>query len=176
MMQTRPDPGLLGVERARFSAVQRAPFGAVGVRIEGDQIAELVFLDACVLPSAPGEALALEAEQFTADHQLIAFFDDPRQAFDLPLKPVGTPFRRRVWQAIAAIPCGGTRAYGDLARELGSAPRAVGQACGANFHPLVIPCHRVVAATGLGGFARHADGFHPGVKRWLLAHEARCHL
>jgi len=62
--------------------------------------------------------------------------------------------------------------YGQLARQLGSVPRAVGQACGANYFPIVIPCHRVVSSSGIGGFAHHAeDGFFRNVKRWLLTHE-----
>ncbi|MSP96751.1 MAG: methylated-DNA--[protein]-cysteine S-methyltransferase [Betaproteobacteria bacterium] len=160
-------PASLIAAKARFSGVQLAPFGALGVRIEGDTIVELAFLPAGVPGLAPAGALAREACR-----QIAAYLDDPRHAFDLPLKPVGTAFQRRVRDAIAAIPRGWTRTYGELARELRSAPRAVGQACGANAFPLVIPCHRVVAATGLGGFAHHSDGFFPGVKRWLLAHEA----
>ena len=84
---------------------------------------------------------------------------------------MGTAFQRRVWDRIAAIPRGETRTYGDLARMLRSAPRAVGQACGNNYFPLVIPCHRVVAAGGLGGFAHTSSGYLLDVKRWLLAHE-----
>lgn len=80
-------------------------------------------------------------------------------------------FRRSVWAKIAAIGPGRTRSYGEIARELGSAPRAVGQACGANPLPLVIPCHRVVASGGIGGFAHHEAGFYLSVKRWLLSHE-----
>jgi methylated-DNA-[protein]-cysteine S-methyltransferase len=78
-----------------------------------------------------------------------------------------------VWRAIGAIRPGVTRTYGQIAVELGSAPRAVGQACGDNPLPLLIPCHRVVAADGPGGFAHSAAGFHQTVKQWLLAHEAR---
>lgn len=151
---------------ARFDAIQAAPFGAMGVRIEGGAIAELAFLEPGLHGPAPSDALAREACR-----QIAAFFKDPRHAFDLPLRPAGTDFQRRVWRAIAAVPCGSTRRYGELAHELGSAARAVGQACGANVYPLVIPCHRVIAAGGLGGFAHHAAGFHTGVKRWLLARE-----
>ncbi|MET0964601.1 MAG: methylated-DNA--[protein]-cysteine S-methyltransferase, partial [Noviherbaspirillum sp.] len=98
---------------------------------------------------------------------------EPDFRFELPLATVGTGFQQRVWSAIAAIPRGSVRTYGGIARLLGSAPRAVGQACGANWFPLVVPCHRVVAAGGLGGFSNSDDaaGFHLGVKRWLLAHE-----
>ena len=79
---------------------------------------------------------------------------------------------RRVWAEIATIPSGKTHTYGQLAKSLKNAPRAVGQACGANPYPVVVPCHRVLAANGrLGGFAGHTDGFLLDVKRWLLAHE-----
>ena len=103
--------------------------------------------------------------------QLEGYFADPEFGFDLPLAPRGTPFQRRVWSKIAAIAAGHTRSYGEIAREIDSAARAVGQACGANPLPLVVPCHRVLAASGIGGFAHHDEGFHLSVKRWLLAHE-----
>ncbi|RDS98677.1 methylated-DNA--[protein]-cysteine S-methyltransferase, partial [Burkholderia contaminans] len=81
-------------------------------------------------------------------------------------------FQHRVWDVISDIPPGTVLTYGQVAKRIGSAPRAVGQACGANYFPLVIPCHRVVAAGGLGGFANHDDnGYYQKVKRWLLAHE-----
>ena len=98
--------------------------------------------------------------------------NNPEAAFSLPLRPSGTTFQRRVWAQIAQIPCHQTQTYGELAKALHNAPRAVGQACGANPFPLVVPCHRVVAANGgLGGFARQRGGFLLDVKRWLLAHE-----
>jgi methylated-DNA-[protein]-cysteine S-methyltransferase len=103
--------------------------------------------------------------------QLHDYFDGLRSGFDLPLVPGGTPFRQRVWAAMRAIPPGETRSYLDLARLLGSAPRAVGQACGANPIPILIPCHRVVAANGaLGGFSG-GDGLP--TKRLLLDLERR---
>ena len=84
----------------------------------------------------------------------------------------GTHFQRRVWAEIAAIPLGQTHTYGQLAKSLKNAPRAVGQACGSNPYPIVVPCHRVVATGGgLGGFARERGGFLLDVKRWLLTHE-----
>ena len=73
--------------------------------------------------------------------------------FDLPLAPAGTAFEGRVWAAMQAIPYGETRCYGDLAEATGSAPRAVGRACGKNPIPIVVPCHRVLAKTGLGGYS-----------------------
>ena len=149
-----------------FRAVVPAPFGAMGIAHDGSQVTELVFLNAASPMIEQGDDLAREVAR-----QLKAYFADARFAFRLPLKPVGTGFQRRVWAAIAAVPCGAVRTYGEVARDLGSVPRAVGQACGSNAYPLVIPCHRVVAASGLGGFAHSRDGFLPGVKRWLLQHE-----
>ena len=104
-----------------------------------------------------------------AARQLTEYFAGERRAFALPLAPSGTPFRLRVWQAMQAIPYGQTRSYGDLARALDSAPRAIGGACGANPIPLVIPCHRVVGSGGaLGGFS---GGAGCDTKRQLLALE-----
>ncbi len=116
----------------------------------------------------PDSALATRAVE-----QIERYFEKASASFDLPLAHVGTAFQRRVWQAICEIPPGAVVTYGQLAKAIGSgAPRAVGQACGANYFPLVIPCHRVVAAGGIGGFANHDDdGYFSRVKRWLLAHE-----
>ena len=151
-----------------FSAIVAAPFGAMGVRVQGGQVCELVYLPPHFDEKAPQDAVSE-----LACLQLARYFRDPDAPFDLPLAEAGSAFQQRVWAAIAAIPRGQVRTYGDVARLIGSAPRAVGQACGANWFPVVIPCHRVTAAGGLGGFAHHDDatGFHLGVKRWLLAHE-----
>jgi len=104
-----------------------------------------------------------------ARRQLAAYFDGRRQAFDLPLAPAGSPFERRVWQLMSDIPYGETRTYGELARDLAAAPRAVGQACGRNPLPILIPCHRVLAADGrLGGYS---GGNGAETKRRLLTLE-----
>jgi methylated-DNA-[protein]-cysteine S-methyltransferase len=104
-----------------------------------------------------------------ARRQLYAYFDRELTVFDLPLGPRGTAFQQRVWQALCAIPYGQTRSYAELAVSLGSAPRAVGQANAANPIPIIIPCHRVVAANGLGGYSG-GDGV--STKRALLELEA----
>lgn len=89
-----------------------------------------------------------------ARQQLDAYFDGRLTRFDLPLRPAGTAFQKSVWALMVEIPFGAVRAYGDLAGDLGSAPRAVGGACGRNPIPIVIPCHRVVGAGGgLGGYS-----------------------
>jgi methylated-DNA-[protein]-cysteine S-methyltransferase len=150
----------------RYQAKLDTPFALVGIRTDGDELAEVVYLPRSAGAQAPTDALA---ERACA--QIEKYAADPGYRFRLPLKHLGTDFQRRVWEQIAAIPCGETRTYGDLAKILKSAPRAVGQACGTNYFPLVIPCHRVVAATGLGGFAHASGGYLIDVKRRLLAHE-----
>jgi len=101
-----------------------------------------------------------------ARDQIEEYFAGTRTGFDLPLDPPGTVFQRKVWQALARIPFGATRSYGDLARELGTAPRALGGACGRNPIPILIPCHRVLAADRrLGGYSGF-DGID--TKRFLL--------
>lgn len=106
-----------------------------------------------------------------ARDQLHDYFDGKRVSFQLPLAPHGTPYQLRVWAALATIPPGETRSYLEIAREVGSVPRAIGQANGANPIPILIPCHRVVAANGaLGGYS---GGDGPSTKRYLLDLEAR---
>ena len=150
----------------RFQAKLDTPFGLVGVRTEGTALAEIVYL-----PRSAGTLAAANALAERVCAQIEKYVADPGFRFKLPMKKVGTVFQRRVWNMIASIPCGETRSYGDIARVLRSGPRAVGQACGTNYYPLVIPCHRVVAANGLGGFAHNSGGYLLEVKRWLLTHE-----
>jgi len=152
-----------------FCAIVPAPFGALGIRtIDDHWLRELVYLPPATVDLAPKTKVAEDAAR-----QIERYFGDCDFVFNLSLAPAGTVFQQKVWQVIAAIPRGAVLTYGELAKRIGSVPRAVGQACGANWFPLIIPCHRVTAAAGLGGFSNHAevDGFHLGVKRWLLAHE-----
>lgn len=104
-----------------------------------------------------------------AREQLLAYFAGTRLLFDLPLAPLGTPFQRKVWDALATIPFAQTRSYGDIARQIGEpkAVRAVGAANGRNPLPIVLPCHRVIGSDG------SLTGFGGGLplKQFLLAHE-----
>ena len=163
----KPAPSARAARVPGFQAKLDTPFGLVGVRTEGAAVAEIVYLPRSAGTLAPTNALAERVCR-----QIEKYVRDPGYRFKLPLKQIGTAFQRRVWEQIAAIPLGETRTYGDLARALRSAPRAVGQACGSNYFPLVIPCHRVVAAKGLGGFAHTSGGYLLDVKRWLLRHES----
>ena len=100
--------------------------------------------------------------------QLDQYFKEMRRHFDLPLRVDASPTQARICAAIAAIPHGQTRTYGDLARALGLPAQAVGRGCGGNPIPIFIPCHRVLAAQGLGGFS---GGTGVDTKVWLLRHE-----
>ena len=149
-----------------YAAVLSAPGFSIGIECNADEITGIDYLEARaeVVPKTP---LAREAVR-----QLRAWLNDPSFQFGLPLAPAGTHFQRRVWDQISAIPSGRTLSYGEVAAAIRSGPRAVGNACGANPYPIVVPCHRVVGANqGLGGFARQRGGFLLDIKRWLLQHE-----
>jgi methylated-DNA-[protein]-cysteine S-methyltransferase len=139
----------------------------VGVATRDGAVIELKYLPL----SAPSISAASELAK-RAERQLEGYKRDPNSAFDLPMVIEGSDLQKAVWKAMCAIPRGKTRTYGDLARELGTDPREIGQACGDNRLPLVIPCHRIVAANGIGGFAHATSGYLLETKRWLLMHEA----
>ena len=165
---TRPQPNHLSND-----CVIATPFGCLGITteiVDGSlMLARIHYLPASAMHKAPGNALAALVEQ-----QCRAYFADPRAVFDLPLKPQGTEFQQRVWQAIAQLQSGERITYGAIAAHLHSGARAVGGACAANYFPLVIPCHRVVAKANLGGFmGQDAPGLYRDIKVWLLNHEAR---
>lgn len=103
--------------------------------------------------------------------QLRAYFSRPSTRLDLPLELVGTPFQLKVWRALQSIPVSQTMSYGELAARLHTSARAVGNACRANPVPLVVPCHRVIAKNGIGGFGGATRGRSIERKRWLLRHE-----
>jgi methylated-DNA-[protein]-cysteine S-methyltransferase len=140
----------------------------VAVTTRGAKVVGIRYVPLSSPSVLPSNALAEQAAR-----QLERYRDDPDTVFDLPLLVEGSPLQRSVWDAMCAIPRGRTRTYGELARALGADARAIGQACGDNRLPIVIPCHRVVAADGIGGFSHTTEGYLIEVKRWLLAHEIR---
>ncbi len=124
--------------------------------------------------SAPFPEGAFDPVLERAAREILEYLDGRRRRFEVPVRyPEGaTPFQRRVWDALRRIPYGAVRTYGELARELGTSPRAVGGACARNPIPILVPCHRVVARDGLGGFAGQWEtGLALEVKRRLLAVE-----
>jgi methylated-DNA-[protein]-cysteine S-methyltransferase len=153
----------------RFDARLRASFATLGICADGKHVTGIMFLPT----SVPAKSPRPNSIAHLACVQLSAYLDDPRFEFDLPILLAGSMHQIRVWNAMRKIPSGKTRTYGELATAIGSSARAVGGACGANPVPIVVPCHRVVAANGLGGFMGGTGDDTLGIKRWLLAHEQR---
>lgn len=154
------------VDVNRFQACMRTPFAVLGIRTDGDYLTHIEFLPRkhpLLDPLTPAAALACQ--------QLEAYVNNSSFRFTLMLSVEGTLHQMAVWRALQQIPRGETRTYGDMARAIKSAPRAVGQACGKNPVPIIIPCHRVVSSTGMGGFMGAQDGDPIKIKQWLLAHE-----
>jgi methylated-DNA-[protein]-cysteine S-methyltransferase len=150
-----------------WTATLAAPFAVLGVRSDGRAVTAVAYLPPDEPIVAPRDRIAERAVK-----ELKGYLADPEFRFTVPLATGGTPFQRRVWDAIAAIPRGESRTYAEVARAVSSGPRPVGQACGANRIALIIPCHRVVASRGaLGGFMNAASGDAIAIKRWLLTHE-----
>ena len=150
-----------------YDVVVAFPRMKVAVATRNDRVTEIRYLPPSAPLLSPRNALAEKAAR-----QLEAYRADPDASFDLPLAVEGTPFQRRLWAALCEIPRGKTLTYGTLAQRLDAEARAVGQACGDNRLPIVIPCHRIVAANGIGGFAHATSGYLLEAKRWLLMHEA----
>jgi methylated-DNA-[protein]-cysteine S-methyltransferase len=147
-----------------FDCIVSAPFGAVGLMYQNGQVA-IEFLTEKHRPKQS----AIKDLSIISD-QIEAYFENAKNEINFSLKSNGTVFQQRVWQVISSIPCGQVLTYGQIAHQIDSGPRAVANACGANNLPLIIPCHRVVAKSGLGGFMQgNPNGLK--IKKWLLNHE-----
>lgn len=151
-----------------FDVIVEFPRMKVGVATRDERVVEVRYLHPSTPAAPPATVLGERAAR-----QLERYREDPDAPFELPMRVDGSPFQRQVWEALCRIPRGETLSYGHLARALKAEARAVGQACGDNRLPLLIPCHRVVAANGIGGFAHATGGYLLEAKRWLLAHECR---
>jgi len=140
------------------------PIGWLGLHFVGACFTALTFESDAVCGALPEQAMPVAEEIFR-------YFENPEYCCRWRWPMRGTPFQQTVLLALRQIPPGQIKTYGQLAHELGSAPRAIGQALRRNPFPIFFPCHRVVAQRSLGGFAGHTDGHLPQVKAWLLAHE-----
>lgn len=164
---SRSVPSKAAQPESRESTEIATPFGRLLLSASDDLLAGIEFAP----ESSGGESPVPNTVLQTTAAQLARYFEDPKTRFSLPLRLAGTQYMRRVWAALTEIPAGRTETYGSLAHRLGSGPRAVAAACRANAFPIVIPCHRVVAAHGLGGYCGQSLGPMLEVKRWLLRHE-----
>jgi len=150
---------------ARDHALIATPIGPM--KIEGDECSVLRVAIGAEGPPAAGATAPVRA----AAEQLLAYFSGDLKTFDLPLVPVTSPRGRVLRDGLVALGYGETASYGELARQLQSGPRAIGQLCARNPLPVIIPCHRVTAAGGALGSYSAGDG--PATKQWLLDHEQR---
>lgn len=154
-----------------YKLFYKSPIGPLEVLVEGKQICRMVWLDQDGLHKLDFTSLK-QVDPYLSTiitHALDHYFESGSLAADIPLSLQGTHFQKRVWRALRDIPSGTVRTYGEIAAELNTGSRAVGQACRRNNIPLFIPCHRVVASQGLGGFM---GGYREvEKKRWLLQHE-----
>ena len=156
---------------AEYDFLYDSPTGLLGVCIDAESITEIIWLEQDILATTETSPSKLINKKLKKE--IISALDDYFESglidSEISLCPDGTRFQKRVWQALKKIPMGTVKTYGDVAKELKTSSRAVGQACRRNNIPLFIPCHRVVAAQGIGGFMggyRHVER-----KRWLLRHE-----
>lgn len=149
-----------------YNAVITVPCARLGIQHDGERVVNIDFVT-CDISDVVGQ------DPFTQkiQREFFAYFADARHVPDVPVRARGTPFQMRVWDALRRIAQGETLTYGELARVLGSGPRAVAAACRANPVPIIIPCHRVVASNGLGGYSGVRDGDLFAIKPWLLRHE-----
>ena len=152
--------------KKRYDCVLDSPLGRLGVRYRDERVTQLDY----AAPAVPLKA-ATTAFGRRVTSQLQAFFAHPEHRFTLPLDMQGTVFQCRVWDALMQIPAGETLTYGELAARLCSGARAVGNACRRNPVSIIVPCHRVVAAAGIGGYSGSTGGRELDRKHWLLAHE-----
>lgn len=149
----------------------QTPIGLIRVTLDNNCITELELGE--FEPQATGVHYDAHYTGMLKDlgEQLHRYFAEPHGRFEISMHNQGTAYQRRVWQALQEIPAGQTRTYGQLAKQLHSSPRAVGNACRQNHLPLLVPCHRVIGVNGLGGFGGETQGKRVAMKRWLLEHE-----
>ncbi|MBT8140849.1 MAG: methylated-DNA--[protein]-cysteine S-methyltransferase [Gammaproteobacteria bacterium] len=155
-----------GSERELYDGSVTFPFGVVGIRTYGPNLVGLDFLP----PNTP-ETLPRSATGKQVWEALFNYQEDPSTPIDVVLASEGTDYQKKVWNALRRIPLGQVWTYGQLAESIDSGARAAANACRRNRIPILIPCHRIVAKTGLGGYCGHSSGPMLEVKRWLLAHE-----
>ncbi len=148
------------------SAIVGTPAGKFALYCSGEPLLRAQWCsDGCCEYGPRTEILAAILEQ------LQRYWQDPGMDFSFALLRQGTEFRQRVWRELACISVGRTVSYAQLAESLGSSPRAIGGACRENPWPLFVPCHRVVSASGIGGYAGQTRGRLLQIKRQLLNHE-----
>ena len=152
--------------KAEYDGSVTFPFGVVGIRTQHSNLIGLEFLPTGTLETLPTTAMGKQVWNALYD-----YLDDASKLTEVALACEGTDFQKKVWNALRRIPVGQVWTYGELAKSIDTSPRAAANACRRNMIPILIPCHRIVAKTGIGGYFGQTDGNMLDVKRWLLRHE-----
>jgi len=151
----------------KASFVMHSPVGRIYVETEDEKLVKLEYHCKKKVTTDKLDSFSSQVKK-----QITHYFRSSKAGFNLPVMLNGTAFQQKVWTAMQKIPSGQTRTYGDISEQLQSSPRAVGNACRANPVPLVVPCHRVIGKSGIGGFGGKTSGRNIDCKSWLLRHEA----
>ena len=141
-----------------------SPLGPLRLTFIDDKLTSLDFL-------SDSDKMPVQQNHMHAAKELAVYFSNAAHRPKITVAPEGTAFQLRVWKALQAIPSGKQITYGELAKQLNTSPRAIGQACRTNPIPVIIPCHRIIAAKHLGGYAGKQAGKMMAIKKFLLAHE-----
>lgn len=156
-----------------YSAVIKSPIGNLAVVCRGQKKLEITSIQ-YLLTKTPSKTPSDPAEKtliLSLQKDLEKYWQNPKHKFTVPLAPEGTSLQKRVWKALQKIPSGKTITYGELALQIGTGARVIGNACRKNPILILIPCHRVVAKNGLGGFGGDTSGKLIDNKKYLLRHE-----
>jgi len=137
----------------------------LGIQLAGERLAGIDYKKDIALKAA------VNTNAKRVVRQLMRYFSDPLCGFDLPLGFNGTPFQIKVWQALLQVPPGTVLTYGQLADRLATGARAIGNACRHNPIPIVVPCHRIISGSGIGGYSGATQGGEVQIKKQLLEHE-----
>lgn len=153
--------------KPRYNAVIDLPFARIGVRADDDGLLGVARVSPTTRLKKADHPVAADVCQ-----QLQRYSANSKFHFTVAMKVSGTPFQKKVWRALRKIPANQTVTYGEMAHAIGTSARAVGNACRCNPIPIVVPCHRVVAKNGTGGYMGKREGLAIQMKNWLLRHEA----
>jgi methylated-DNA-[protein]-cysteine S-methyltransferase len=150
-----------------YHAIISSPIGKLGIESAQNKLVRITYLSS-------DNQIFNPVDSFTQSvvRELSAYFKNPKHRFKIAYELEGTEFQKRVWQALLSTKLGETLTYSDLAKILKTGPRAIGNACRHNPIPIIVPCHRVLAVGGLGGYGGEKIGGLPVIKQWLLTHEA----
>lgn len=152
--------------RPKYGCIFKSPIGKLGVVVVSDQVARIDFLSPKTAVTSPENLVVRRLVT-----KIKKYFSNPKLKFNLPMHFCGTLLQQKIWRLVQKIPCGKVTTYGELAKKVKTSPRVIGNACRLNPIPIIIPCHRVVAATGLGGYCGKTSGQTLKIKKLLLKHE-----